>query len=103
VSLSAGVGLLLHDANAAVATGGGAAERKLLHSHDRGRLRFEAGVRFLGVPHNLALNGAAPAQPRESGIENVTKPVFRFVLSLLVGRTGYVPHGSTLPLECQEG
>jgi hypothetical protein len=33
----------------------------------------------------------------------VTKPVFRFVLSLLVGRTGYVPHGSTLPLECQEG
>jgi hypothetical protein len=35
---------LLHDADAAIATGGGAAERKLLHSYDRRRLRFEAGV-----------------------------------------------------------
>ena len=73
--LNAGVVLFLHDVDAAIATGGGVAKRKLLHN-DRDRLCFEAGVRFLGVPHNLGVNGAAPAQPRESGVSDLASLSF---------------------------
>jgi hypothetical protein len=39
---------LLHDANAAIATGGGVAERNLLHSYDRVHLSQKIQYRHVG-------------------------------------------------------
>jgi hypothetical protein len=58
-------------------------------------------VAFVYADVNLGSVGAM--HDNIGSVGAMRKPVSRFVLSLLVGRTGYVPHGSTLPLECQEG